>query len=157
MNPLGNEHADPSEHGEHGHHENGPLAVLFVFVGLLFGALLREINKKTRIPYTPMLLVIGIFFGYCRESLGTFGQSVAIISTMSPHMILLCFIPVLLFESGTLCPMQLSTVTGMSSVNLSLTSSYLQDQVFYGELSSLPLSSSLFLVTLKKTSPGTKP
>ena len=73
---------------------------MFVFVGLLFGAILREINKKTKIPFTPMLLVLGIFFGYAREELGTFGESVGLISDMNPHMILLVFIPVLLFESG---------------------------------------------------------
>jgi hypothetical protein len=47
--------------------------MLFVFFGLLCGAILREINKKTKIPYTPMLLVLGIFFGYARHVLGTFG------------------------------------------------------------------------------------
>ena len=108
MNPLvSSDHDDPvetdhAEHNEHGgHHENGPTIVLFVFMGLLVGSILREINKKTKIPYTPMLLVIGIFFGHYREYLGTFGDSVGLISTMSPHMILLVFIPVLLFESGT--------------------------------------------------------
>lgn len=50
-----------------------------------------------------MLLVTGIFFGYCRESLGAFGDSVSLISNMSPHMILLVFIPVLLFESAFNC------------------------------------------------------
>jgi NhaP-type Na+/H+ or K+/H+ antiporter len=87
-------------------------------MGLLFGTALREINKKTRIPYTPMLLVLGMFFGYARHSLGTFGQSVDIIATMSPHMILMVFIPVLLFESGTHPSTQPSTATGMSLGNL---------------------------------------
>ena len=108
---------------EGGHHDNGPTAVLFVFMGLLFGTLLREINKMTKIPYTPMLLVAGIFFGYYRNSLGVFGQSVIIISTMSPHMILMVFIPVLLFESGTPHPTQPSTATGTSSASHSATSS----------------------------------
>jgi hypothetical protein len=49
------------------------LVVLFIFVGLLLGGLLREVNKKTKIPYTPMLLVLGIFLGYFRESLGPIG------------------------------------------------------------------------------------
>jgi hypothetical protein len=74
--------------------------VLFIFVGLLLGGLLREINKKTKMPYTPMLLVLGIFLGYFRESLGVIGQSTAIIETLNPHMILFIFIPVLIFESG---------------------------------------------------------
>jgi hypothetical protein len=49
------------------------LVVLFIFVGLLLGGLLREVNKKTKIPYTPMLLVLGILLGYFRESLGPIG------------------------------------------------------------------------------------
>jgi hypothetical protein len=49
-----------------GHHETGPLVVLFVFFGLLCGAILREFNKKTGIPYTPMLLILGIILGYFR-------------------------------------------------------------------------------------------
>jgi len=62
--------------------------------------LLREANKKTGIPYTPMLLILGIIFGYFQNSFGVIGDSVAIIQTMSPHMILLVFIPILIFESG---------------------------------------------------------
>ena len=49
-----------------------------------------------------MLLVLGILLGYFRHGLGLMGDSVNIIQNMSPHMILLVFIPVLLFESGML-------------------------------------------------------
>lgn len=69
-------------------------------MGLLFGGILREINKKTKIPYTPMLLVLGVFLGYFRHHLGVVGESTSIIEKLSPHMILLIFIPVLIFESG---------------------------------------------------------
>ena len=44
-----------------------------------------------------MLLLLGIFLGYARESLGTIGQSTSIIEKLNPHMILLIFIPVLIF------------------------------------------------------------
>ena len=48
-------------HNHGGHHIASEVSVvLFVFVGLLIGGFCREINKKTNIPYTPMLLVIGI-------------------------------------------------------------------------------------------------
>lgn len=83
---------------EGGHHqESGPLAIFFIFFGLLCGALLREVNKKVGIPYTPMLLVLGILVGYCREGLGVVGESAEVIKSMSPHMILLAFIPILIF------------------------------------------------------------
>jgi hypothetical protein len=48
-----------------------------------------------------MLLILGIILGYCKDHLGMVGGAVSVISTMSPHMILLCFIPILIFESGT--------------------------------------------------------
>ena len=48
-----------------------------------------------------MLLVLGVFLGYCRHSLGVLGDSTSIIEKLNPHMILLIFIPVLIFESGT--------------------------------------------------------
>ena len=61
------------------------------------GALLREVNKKVGIPYTPMLLVLGIIVGYFREGLGVVGASADVVKSMSPHMILLVFIPILIF------------------------------------------------------------
>ncbi len=47
-----------------------------------------------------MLLILGMLLGYFRESLGVLGESTAIIEQLNPHMILLIFIPVLIFESG---------------------------------------------------------
>lgn len=68
---------------------------------MLLGGFLREVNKKTRFPYTPMLIVAGLILGYFRHYLGTVGQSTTIIEKLNPHMILFIFIPVLIFESGT--------------------------------------------------------
>lgn len=40
---------------------------------MLLGGLLREVNKKTKFPYTPMLIIAGIIMGHWRESLGIIG------------------------------------------------------------------------------------
>jgi len=48
------------------HHEQ-PLILLFLFIGLLFGGLLREINKKTKFPYTPLLIILGIIMGIYKD------------------------------------------------------------------------------------------
>ena len=96
---TGGEHGGGEQHAGHEEHA-GPLIVLFIAVGLLLGGILREINKKTKIPYTPMLLVLGIFLGYFRHSLGVVGQGTALIEKMNGHMIFMVFIPVLIFESG---------------------------------------------------------
>lgn len=96
--PIHDEHE-----GGHEGHGSGPLVVLFITVGLLLGGILREVNKKTGMPYTPMLLMLGVFMGYCRNSLGVVGDSTDIIEKLNPHMILLIFIPVLIFESAFNC------------------------------------------------------
>jgi NhaP-type Na+/H+ or K+/H+ antiporter len=79
------------------------LVVLFVFIGLLIGGLCREINKKTKIPYTPMLLVVGMFMGGFREYFGYMDDGIAIVENIDPHGILTIFIPTLLFESAYNC------------------------------------------------------
>ena len=43
--------------------ENGPTIIFFVIIGLLIGTFIREISKRTKIPYTPMVLLIGIILG----------------------------------------------------------------------------------------------
>ncbi|EGR28403.1 sodium hydrogen exchanger family protein, putative [Ichthyophthirius multifiliis] len=67
---------------------------------LTLGGILKEINKRFSIPYTPMLFMIGILAGIYRSSLGLIGQSVETISSIDPHSILIIFLPVLIFESG---------------------------------------------------------
>ena len=85
-----------AEEGSH-ESEEGPIIVFFVIIGLLIGTVFREINKRTKIPYTPMILLIGIILGEFEEALGIWGESADLIEDISPHMILLIFIPVLIF------------------------------------------------------------
>lgn len=47
--------------------------------------------------------MLGIFLGYFKDSLGVIGESTSIIEKLNPHMILLIFIPTLLFESAFNC------------------------------------------------------
>ena len=75
--------------------------LLFILVSLLIGGLTREINKYTKVPYTPLLLVIGIVWGSLDEYLGTLGESAAHVSNINPHMILLIFLPALVYESSS--------------------------------------------------------
>ena len=77
------EHAHELDHessGEHEHiqglsHHEQPLILLFVFFGLFIGGLLREVNKKTKFPYTPMLIIAGIILGHWDDNLGSVGRS----------------------------------------------------------------------------------
>lgn len=35
----------------------------FLFIGILLGLILREVNKKTKFPYSPMVLSAGMVLG----------------------------------------------------------------------------------------------
>ena len=76
------------------------LVVFFLFGGLMIAGFVREINKKTSIPYTPMLFVIGMFVGKFAENMELIGDTVNQIAMINPHGILMIFLPILIFESG---------------------------------------------------------
>lgn len=80
--------------------ERQPLILLYVFGGLLIGGLLRELNKKTKFPYTPMVVLTGIILGYWKSKLGIVGEATDVVGNINPHILLFVFIPVLIFESG---------------------------------------------------------
>ena len=89
------------DHSAGGHHGKGEAQIIFFLFGSLFlGGVFREINKKTGIPYTPMLFIVGIALGYYNAVLGVFGESIYTISNVDPHGLLLIFLPTLIFESG---------------------------------------------------------
>jgi NhaP-type Na+/H+ or K+/H+ antiporter len=64
---------------------------------MLIGAICRVISKKTKFPYTPLLLIVGLILGHFRHILGIVGEGTDLISKLNPHMILFIFIPILIF------------------------------------------------------------
>ncbi|EGR34487.1 sodium hydrogen exchanger family protein, putative [Ichthyophthirius multifiliis] len=104
INVLNNEHNTQESSSVHeGSEHQQPLILFFVFFGLFFGGILRQVNQATKIPYTPMLIILGMIFAAYRNELGFIGDAVKIWSQINPHMILFIFIPVLIFESGFNC------------------------------------------------------
>ena len=81
--------------------------LFFILISLFVGCLLRELNKKTKIPYSPAVLFVGLLLGLfaanSSEYFESISKSVLSISYMHPHLILFVFIPVLLFESAFNC------------------------------------------------------
>jgi len=61
---------------------------------------MREFNKKTKLPYTPILLVLGIVASLCGDHIGMISNSTSLIAQIEPSGILLIFIPILIFESS---------------------------------------------------------
>ena len=102
-----NENNDGEEDTEEeGHHDDGVhisqggLIIMFTFLSLLSGGILKELKKKTNIPYSPMLLVLGIIFGLSAKKIDVIGKSVLLVNQIDPHTLLMIFIPTLIFESS---------------------------------------------------------
>jgi hypothetical protein len=64
--------------------QDGLRIVLWIFLTLLLGALIREANKKLSIPYTPTLLFIGLIWGITADWTGELGASAIYISKIYP-------------------------------------------------------------------------
>ncbi|MBT4835970.1 MAG: sodium:proton antiporter [Methylococcales bacterium] len=86
-------------------HSNGFSILLFVIFSLLIGALLKAVMHKSRLPYTVVLLLIGIAAGGLNQ-IGLFGTETLMsniftqVGHIDPHLILFLFLPTLIFESA---------------------------------------------------------
>lgn len=91
---------------EHGSPQVGVLLLVFLLMSLIIGVTVRTLLKRTPIPYSVSLLVIGLFLGLAeREHIlvggfQMFGASLKLVSELDPYLILFLFIPALIFESA---------------------------------------------------------
>eukprot|EP01084_Bolivina_argentea_P315753 547153_1 len=87
-------------------HENESFITILLLVPfcLLIGNLTRHIcvEFKVLLPYTVILLLLGMFLGFLESyiNLGVLGEAIAGVKNMSPHLLLGAFIPPLVFESA---------------------------------------------------------
>ena len=64
-------------------------------------ALVRHIFKRTPIPYTVILMVVGLLIGLAsRSDQLSFLNDYTSIANIDPHLLLLVFLPTLIFESA---------------------------------------------------------
>lgn len=73
---------------------------LFLFVCMLLGQLFKHVAAWAKIPYTTLLTVLGVFMGIYHQSLGRLGLALEVWSQISPQLLLLLFLPALIFESA---------------------------------------------------------
>ncbi len=109
------EHEQTHEHGEgeHSGHAN-MLPLFFVIMALFIGTATRHFLRKSPLPYTVSLLLIGILLGVLAR-LGYFdtwqigslkmnvnfiSQSIGWAGNIDPHVILYVFLPTLIFEAA---------------------------------------------------------
>lgn len=104
----GESHNAESAEGEHGgdSHEDALLPLFFIIIALLIGAATRHFFRKIPLPFTVLLLIIGIGLGLLNrfglyEGWGeAFGKSLTWAGHMNPHAILFIFLPILIFEAA---------------------------------------------------------
>ncbi len=88
------------------HYETGILVLVFVVLALVVGALLRDALKNTPIPYSVALLIVGLGLGliqrsgFFSEAMPLLDESLQVVSSIDPHLILWLFLPTLIFESA---------------------------------------------------------
>jgi NhaP-type Na+/H+ or K+/H+ antiporter len=79
--------------------DEGLNTVFFIFLTLTIGALCRQLLKGSRLPYTVVLLLVGIGVGVIARTNHSV-ESFTAFADLDPHLVLFVFLPLLLFESA---------------------------------------------------------
>lgn len=70
--------------------------LLCMFIGQLF----KQFASWSGIPYTSLITILGLVLGVYYKELGRLGVALNIWSQIDPHLLLLLFLPALIFESA---------------------------------------------------------
>lgn len=85
-------------------HNEGILILIFIVGALMAGALTKTFLRKSRLPYTVVLLLGSIILGtaarYELFGHGSFAHVLTLVGGIDPHLILYLFLPTLIFESA---------------------------------------------------------
>ena len=110
------EASDPDSEGD-AHtedHGNNMYPLLFIIIALIIGAATRHWLRRSPLPYTVTLLVIGLILGAANRlgwldninigsfslDIGFLGNSLGWAGTIDPHLIFYIFLPTLIFEAA---------------------------------------------------------
>eukprot|EP00892_Ulva_mutabilis_P004618 jgi/Ulvmu1/2528/UM138_0033.1 len=99
----GAEAAGEAEVHESEHELHAANAILFLFVALTVGIILRRAVTGFIIPYTGLLVIAGVTVGLIDQKADWehMGQGIEIWLNMPPELFLLVFLPILLYGSGS--------------------------------------------------------
>lgn len=91
-------------------HSTDTAPVLFIILSIFIGVATRHFLKKSPIPFTVLLLIIGLILGlinrlgyfsnYTLVDLSAIGASINFAAHIDPHMLLFIFLPILIFEAA---------------------------------------------------------
>ena len=76
------------------------LLFLFMILSVLTGVFFKFFQKYIHYEYTPIILIIGMIFGFFFDKVGEIGKSLEYVGNIDGHSLLLIFIPLLIFESS---------------------------------------------------------
>ncbi len=80
--------------------------LLFIVIALVLGTLTRHFLKRMPIPYTVLLVVVGVLLGiatrfdFFAKSMEEVMRSIAWAGAINPHVVLFVFLPTLIFEAA---------------------------------------------------------
>ncbi|HIA37287.1 MAG TPA: cyclic nucleotide-binding domain-containing protein [Flavobacteriales bacterium] len=99
-------HEDGHETAHEGGHKGGMEPLLFIIIALIIGAATRHFLKKSPLPFTVTLLLIGIIMGVMANKgffdgvMEPFKLGLHWAGNIDPHLILFVFLPILIFEAA---------------------------------------------------------
>ncbi|OFX18122.1 MAG: hypothetical protein A2033_03625 [Bacteroidetes bacterium GWA2_31_9] len=122
-----NVHNSEVESSQDEEHEKGGMEPLFfIIIALTLGAATRHFLKKSPIPYTVLLLLIGLIIGIVSR-LGAFSyyaltldEAIKWAGHIDPHVILFVFLPTLIFEAAFAMDIHTFKKTATNSLILAL-------------------------------------
>jgi hypothetical protein len=87
------------------HHDTLALDLCFLlFIMLALGQFMKSVAEVTGLPYTSLITVAGVVLGICSvryaDAWGRYGKAIVAYSDFPPHLLLLVFLPPLIFESA---------------------------------------------------------
>ncbi|WED23943.1 cation:proton antiporter [Vibrio sp. JC009] len=88
------------------HLDNSVLILMFVILSLLLGALVKSLPRLLISPYSVVLLLAGLCIGlysrsaHMQQNLPELNLALTGLAQVDPHLILLLFLPTLIFESA---------------------------------------------------------
>jgi NhaP-type Na+/H+ or K+/H+ antiporter len=122
--------ASAVEHVEHAHHGPDTSMLFFIIVAVFIGVSTRHLLKKLPIPFTALLLIIGIVLGsFSRlgyfETWGSWDvsfikDSLYNAAHIDPHLLLYIFLPILIFEAAFAMDFHTFKKTAVNSVLLAV-------------------------------------
>ncbi len=120
--------ASASTEASSAHHIDAAVyGLVFCIAALLIGALVRFFFQKTPLPFTVILLMVGMGLGALSRAdilvqfnLQTFDNALIWASEIDPHLLLFVFLPILIFEASFNMDLHTFKKTGINSAILAI-------------------------------------